>query len=66
MFKVFNFFKKQVKNKIAYTISKNIKKAIDDIQGDLKLNKSKIPAIVRIKKSNISNNFFSMDKEPPI
>tara|TARA_Y100000590_G_scaffold70744_1_gene77393 strand:+ start:60 stop:1373 length:1314 start_codon:yes stop_codon:yes gene_type:complete len=35
-----SFFKKQVKNKIAYTISKNIKKAIDDIQGDLKLNKN--------------------------
>ena len=35
-----NFFKKQIKNNIAYKISKNIKNAIDDIYKDLKLNKN--------------------------
>tara|TARA_B100000029_G_scaffold114314_1_gene106815 strand:+ start:9065 stop:10372 length:1308 start_codon:yes stop_codon:yes gene_type:complete len=34
-----SFFKKQIKKSITYKISKNIKKALDDISRDLKLNK---------------------------
>jgi UDP-N-acetylmuramoylalanine--D-glutamate ligase len=35
-----SFFRKQIKNNIAYTISKNIKNAINDIYKDLKLSKN--------------------------
>ena len=35
-----SFFKKQIKNDIKYTISKNIKNALNDIYTDLKLSKN--------------------------
>ena len=31
----------------------------------LELNNNKIPAIVKTKNNNISNNFFSIGKDPP-
>ena len=35
-----SFFKKQIKNDIKYTISKNIKNALNDIYADLKLSEN--------------------------
>jgi UDP-N-acetylmuramoylalanine--D-glutamate ligase len=41
-----SFFKKQLKNKVHYTVSKDIKTAINDIYDDLKLNKSSSKTIL--------------------
>jgi UDP-N-acetylmuramoylalanine--D-glutamate ligase len=57
-----NFFKKQIKNNIAYKISRNIKNAIDDIYKDLKLNKNTNSTILLSPAAASFDQFANFEK----
>ena len=43
-----------------------VKKNMQLLEKNLKLNNNKTPAIAKTKNNRISNNLFSMGKDPPI
>jgi len=57
-----SFFEKQIKNKIAYTISKNIKTAITDIHRDIKLNKNSKNTILLSPAAASFDQFYNFEQ----
>ena len=57
-----SFFEKQIKNKIAYTISKNIKTAITDIHRDIQLNKNSKNTILLSPAAASVDQFYNFEQ----
>jgi len=57
-----SFFEKQIKNKIAYTISKNIKTAITDIHRDIQLNKNSKNTILLSPAAASFDQFYNFEQ----